>query len=127
MNFDPVGVASDGEPFMKYTRPFTIIERIQLLQRWILVNSFSYYQLDENIVHDFKYDDNAHQLVAMLNEFPEEAKRSRYYVYFYDYTGETGYHLIGRVKEKDPELYRHIWIDAMRALQLKHERQGVNA
>lgn len=119
MNFDPVGIDKDGEYYMKYNKPFTIVEKIQLLQRWILVQSFAYYQFDNSIAVDFVYDDNAKQLASMLKEFPDEAKRSRYYDYFYDFTGETGYHLVGRVEKNDPELYEHIWMDAAWALDLK--------
>ena len=42
MNFDPVGKNERGELFMKYNYPFNAVEKIQLLQRWILVQSFAY-------------------------------------------------------------------------------------
>lgn len=122
MNFDCVQVDKKGRMYMAHHRPWTPLEKIQLLQRWILVTSFAYYQLDENIVPDYRYDANAHQLVDLMNQYPGDAKLSRYRDYFYDYTGETGYHLIGRVEEKDSEMYRRIWIDALWALDLKHKR-----
>ena len=124
MNFEPVGVDGEGRYYLKYSRPFTIMERIQLLQRWIMVQSFAYYELNENIAADADYDTNSYQLVQMLTEYPSEAKRSRYHQFFYDYTGETGFHLIGRVREKDYELYRYIWMDAIMALDLKNRRKG---
>ena len=125
-DFHPVGMKETGELFMKYHVPFTPLEKIQLLQRWILVQSCVYYVHDDNIVSDFTYDDNAKQLTALINEYPEEAKRSKYYKYFYDYTGETGYHLLGRVEKDDPKLYRYINIDAMLALDIKSGRKKVN-
>ena len=124
MNFDCVGRKTNGELYMKFNKPFTIVERIQLLQRWILVASVAYYEYDGTFVDDFKYDANAHQLVDLLKEFPEEAKRSRYYKYFYDYTGETGFHLSSRVEKDDPDLYRHIRIDALMALDMKSRRNA---
>lgn len=121
MNFDPMSLGSDGHYHMKYSRPFTISEQIQLLQRSILVNSFAYYELNENILADHQYDGNCKQLVRLMTEHPDMAKRSRYHGYFHDFTGETGFHLIGRVREKDSELYRWLWMDAVFALDNKRK------
>ena len=130
MNFDPVGVDKNGEYYMKLNKPFTIVEKIQLLQRSILVNSFAYYELNENILTDFQYDANALQLAELKENHPEEFKRSKYYGYFHDYCQDgthytSGFDLLERVKKKDEELYRHIWIDAAWALDLKNKyREG---
>ena len=124
MNFNPVGRKSNGELYMKFHEPFTIVERIQLLQRSILVNSFAYYELNDNILTDFQYDANARQLEELVKQHPDEFKRSRYYTYFHDFydAGEhatSGFDLLERVRKNDNELYRHIWIDAIMALDLK--------
>ena len=126
MNFDPVGVTKDGDYYMKFHKPFNIVEKIQLLQRWILVQSFAYYELNENIASDFKYDDNAKQLVELMKNNPEEAKRSRYSQYFYDYCPAaedvhytSGFDLLERVRKLDSDLYRKLHIDAAMALDLK--------
>ena len=126
MNFDPVGINERGEHYMKFHTPFSIVEKIQLLQRWILVQSFAYYELNQNIASDFKYDANARQLERLVVANPEDAKTSRYYNYFYDFFDESegahmtsGFDLLERVKKKDKVLYRYIWMDAVRALELK--------
>lgn len=119
MNFDPIGIDSKGMYYVKFRSPLNIVERINLLERWILVQSFAYYELDENIAADSVYDANSHQLAEMLDQYPDESKRSRYRQYFYDFTGDTGYHLIGRVQKGDPKMYRRIWRDACVALDLK--------
>lgn len=126
MNFDPVGVDSRGEYYMKFNRPFNPVEKIQLLQRSILVNSFAYYELDSNILSDFQYDENAKQLAELKKQYPDEFKRSRYYAYFHDYCTDvdgahytSGFDLLERVRKKDPELYRYINIDAAMALEIK--------
>lgn len=131
MNFDPVGVDKQGEYYMKFRHPFSVVEKIQLLQRWILVQSFSYYELNENIVSDFKYDANAKQLERLVMENPEEAKRSRYYDYFYDFFDETegthmtsGFDLLERVKKHDESLYKRIYMDSANALHLKATYSG---
>lgn len=128
MNFDCVGKDIRGNYYMKFHQPFNPVEKIQLLQRSILVNSFAYYEMNENIATDFQYDDNAKQLAELKKEYPEEFKRSRYYDYFHDYGGEddmhytSGFDLLRKIEKQDRELYRHIWIDAVMALDLKAKR-----
>ena len=128
MNFDCVGRKKDGEIYMKFHKPFNIVEKIQLLQRSILVQSFAYYELNNNLLTDFQYDDNAKQLIALIKEHPEEAERSRYYDYFYDYCPEDGVHytsgfdLLNRVRIGDPGLYRYLHMDAANALEQKRLR-----
>ena len=56
MNFDPVGIDSKGMYYVKFKIPLYTVERINLLERWILVQSFAYYELDENIAADSVYD-----------------------------------------------------------------------
>lgn len=129
MNFDCVGRDSKGRRYMKFHKPFNAVEKIQLLQRSILVNSFSYYELNENILSDFQYDENAKQLAELKKMYPEEFKRSRYYEYFHDYCNEednahytSGFDLLERVRKTDQKLYRYLHMDAVMALELKWRR-----
>lgn len=127
MNFSPVGRDPEtGEMYMKYNCPFTPTEKIQLLQRSILVNSFSYYELNENLLTDFQYDNNAKQLAELKKQYPVEYERSRYQSYFYDYCSEednahytSGFDLLKRLEVNDKDLYRRIWMDAAWASDLK--------
>lgn len=132
MNFNCVGKTPEGERYMKFHQPFSVLDRIQLLQRWILVQSFAYYELNENIATDFQYDTNARQLAELKKEHPEEFKRSRYYDIFHDYCTDvdgahytSGFDLLDRVKKRDKKLYRYIWMDAVNALEQKRRREDV--
>ena len=113
---------------MKFNKPFNPTEKIQLLQRSILVNSFAYYELNENILSDFQYDSNAMQLAELKKEYPEEFERSRYHKYFHDYCQDnethytSGFDLLERVRKKDKQLYRYLHIDAVMALEMKRKR-----
>lgn len=128
MNFDCVGRKPDGERYMKFHKPFNVVEKIQLLQRWILVQSFAYYELNENIASDFQYDANAIQLSELKKQYPKEFERSRYFDYFYDYCEDedvhytSGFDLLERVRKTDKQLYRYLHMDAANALDLKLER-----
>ena len=125
MDFDCVGRDKKGQMYMKFHKPFNVVEKIQLLQRSILVNSFAYYELNENILSDFQYDSNAMQLVDLMKKHPEDSRRSRYYDYFHDYCPDDGTHytsgfdLIERVRKSDKDLYRRLNMDAANALDLK--------
>lgn len=129
MNFHPVGRTASGEMYMKFHIPYNVVEKIQLLERWILVQSFAYYELDSNIASDFTYDANARQLADLKREYPDEFKRSRYFEYFKDYcsdvdgtTNTSGFDLLERIRKQDNELYRKLHIDAALALDMKRER-----
>ena len=126
MDFSCVGTDSKGQYYMKYHKPFTFSERIQLLERSILVNSFAYYILDDNILSDFQYDDNAKELAELKKEHPEDFKRSRYYEYFKDYCNDedmvctSGFDLLEKVRKADYDLYSRLHEDASMALSLKY-------
>jgi hypothetical protein len=128
MNFSPVGRDKNGEMYMKFRMPFNPVEKIQLLQRSILVNSFAYYELDSNLLSDFQYDNNAKQLAEFKRDYPDEFKRSRYFEYFKDYCSEgdnahytSGFDLLERVRRSDKDLYRRLHMDAVMALDLKQK------
>lgn len=108
---------------MKFSKPFTDQEKIQLLQRSILVNSYCYYELDENLLSDYQYDMNTRQLLELRRSSPEAFKKSRYYKYFNNFESGTGFDLTSRL-QKDKKLYKIISHDAHLALKLKKERHG---
>lgn len=135
MDFSCVGTDSKGQYYMKYNKPFSFAERIQLLERSILVNSFAYYILDDNILSDFQYDDNAKELAELKKGHPEDFKRSRYYEYFKDYCNDedmvytSGFDLLEKVRKADYNLYSRLHEDASMALRLKYnmkERRDVH-
>jgi hypothetical protein len=114
---------------MTFNKRATALDQIQLLQRSILVNSYAYYELNENILTDFQYDANALQLAKLKEEYPEEFRRSCYHDYFYDFCSDgsarytSGFDLIERVRKKDAELYRYVRIDANVALDMKRKHE----
>lgn len=126
MDFSCVGTDSKGRYYMKYNKPFSFAERIQLLERSILVNSFAYYILDDNVLSDFQYDDNAKELAELKKEHPEDFKRSRYYEYFKDYCNDedmiytSGFDLLEKVRKADYDLYSRLHEDASMALRLQY-------
>lgn len=106
---------------MTFSKPFTDLEKIQLLQRSILVNSYCYYELNTNILTDFQYDTNTRQLLELKESAPEAYQKSRYYRYFDNFESGTGFDLTGRIR-KNKKLYNKVARDAELALELKKEQ-----
>lgn len=100
------------------SRPFTDKEKIQLLQRSILVNSYCYYELNENILSDYQYDMNTRQLLELRKTNPEAYRKSRYFKYFNDFESGTGFDLTDRLRS-NRKLYQNVARDAHLALRLK--------
>ena len=106
---------------MTFKDHFSTKDKISLLERSIIVNSFAYYELNENILSDHQYDMNTRQLLELKRSEPEAFKKSRYYKYFDNFESGTGFDLTSRVK-KSKSLYRKIERDALLALKLKKEK-----
>lgn len=75
--------------------------KIQTLQRWIIVHSILYYEMDNSVIDDLMFDKNARQLVKMQSKFPDESKNTAYWYIFKDFDGTTGYDIYGKLTEKD--------------------------
>jgi hypothetical protein len=75
--------------------------KMSALQRWIIVHSILYYEMDSSIVSDKMFDANARQLVKMQKQYSDEATQTDYWYAFYDFDGSTGFDLFGRLKNKD--------------------------
>jgi hypothetical protein len=107
---------------MIFSNPdFTVKDMIDLLERSILVNSYAYYELNENLLADYQYDANTRQLLELKRSHPEEFKKSRYHKYFDNFESGTGFDLAGRLSA-NKRLYNKIARDAHVALHLKKER-----
>ena len=94
---------------MKFSNPYWSNKlRISSLQRWIIVHSILYYELDFTLVSDKIFDANAKQLVELQNTFPKDATKSKYWYVFNDFDGSTGFHLYNRLKKHDKEYLTQI-------------------
>lgn len=84
-------------------------EYINYLQRFIIVHSYIYYELDDNIISDKDYDAKAKKLVKYKNDYPELWKSSMYYKQFGDdYNGATGFTLYRDLSEQQKQYIKSI-------------------
>ena len=89
---------------MIFPDSWRLIDKINFVQRKILLNSIMYYQYDRNFISDFHYDDCCKKLVRLHKAYgPNFVDDSMYGYAFYDFDGSTGYHLYSRLTEEDKQ------------------------
>ena len=71
----------------------TITEKIQQRRYQMLVHSYLYYQLNNNIIDDHTFDRWAKELVELQELCPEEARKARFHEEFLEFDGSSGYDL----------------------------------
>lgn len=87
---------------MKFKNPYWSNKlKISSLQRWIIVHSILYYELNDSIIEDKQFDDNARQLVKLQKEHPSDAKCSDYWYVFHDFDASTGFYIYSRLNKHD--------------------------
>jgi len=71
----------------------TLEERIHQRRRQILVHSYLYYELNETIIDDFKFDSFCNELVELQEKYPEVCKRVPFHEDFIGFDGSSGFDL----------------------------------
>ena len=80
---------------------FNTKEKIELLQRWIIVHSYLYYILDSPIIDDHVFDSNCKQLVELKIDHPIVWGDARYSYAMGNFDGCTGMGLVENLKDKE--------------------------
>ena len=84
-------------------------EYIDFLQRFIILHSYIYYELNGNVISDRKYDEKSKELVMYKNKYPELWKTSMYYKQFgNEYNGSTGFTLYHDLDEHQKRIIRSL-------------------
>lgn len=85
------------------------VTKIGYLQRYIIVHSIIYYELDDNVISDKEFDSAARQLVEMQKQLGRrKLKDTMYYYCMYDFDGSTGFHLYDRLIPFDKQYLTQI-------------------
>ena len=94
----------------KFPLYWTDKQKIDFLQRVILIHSYLYYEADNSVWSDKQYDEVAKQLTNIQNKHTKSwIKQTTQYGYcFYDFDGTTGFDLWGRMNEKDKQYISNI-------------------
>lgn len=84
-------------------------EYIDFLQRFIIVHSYIYYELNNNKISDKYYDEKSKELATYRMDYPDLWKSSMYYRQFGDdYDGATGFTLYHDLDDHQKEIVRSI-------------------
>lgn len=87
----------------------TTQEYIDFLQRYIIVHSYIYYELNRNVISDREYDLKSKELVQYKNNYPDLWKSSMYYKQFGDdYNGSTGFTLFHDLSDHQKQIIKSI-------------------
>lgn len=80
-------------------------EYIDFLQRYIIVHSFVYYELNDNFISDKEYDAKSKELTQLKEKYPELWKNSMYHKQFGDdYNGATGFTLYHDLDDRQKDI-----------------------
>ena len=94
---------------MNWNNPYwTELDKIELLQKWILFHSVCYYDYDETIVTDRMYDSNVKQLLDLMKKNKSILSNSKYANLFSDFDGSTGFHFVKKLQNERLELYNEL-------------------
>jgi len=83
-----------------------LLEWINRRERQLLVHSFLYYQLNENIISDHTFDLWSKELAKAIIDHPETFKQSVYADGFKNFDGSSGYDLPFHLPEIQNTGYR---------------------
>jgi len=67
-----------------------IAEKIQQRRLQLLIHSCIYYEMDQNIISDKKWDEWARELKKLQEDYPEISRQVEWYAAFADWDASTG-------------------------------------
>lgn len=76
---------------------------VDYIQRFIIIHSIIYYELNENVISDKDFDNVSKLLLKLREENEEVYKKSQYYYVFNDFDGTTGFYIYDTLNAKDKE------------------------
>ena len=78
--------------------------KLDWLQRYLIIHSILYYQLDSPIISDKEYDSMTNQYLKLVENTPTKVfKKTQYYYCFEEFDGSTGFDLYDKLTEEDKE------------------------
>ena len=99
---------------VNFPESFSEVDKIDYLQRKVILLSIAYYIYNRSFVPDAYFDEISHQLVKMQQDYDKESEESsknkhtvksdtEYGYMMFDFEGSTGFDLYPRLKKKDQE------------------------
>jgi len=116
---------------MKFMPGMTEKEKVEALERIIIVHSIIYYELNSSVISDQKFDKLARLLAKKIQKHGEKRIRKTQYGYvLYDFDGTTGFDIMGRLNEKDKSyltnLAEHVLLAAEEEVKYENRSKKIN-
>ena len=113
---------------MKFPEHWTTVDKLNRLERMVLLHSIIYYDLNESVISDDYYNKLTRLLAKKVERYAgtKTFKKTMYAYVFEDYTnGSTGFDLAHKLKKKD---YEYLMLIASHIIyqykeNLKHEKE----
>ena len=106
---------------MKFKEGTTTKEKVEIVQRRILVHSFIYYYLNDNVISDKRFDKLCRLLVRKIEQYgPKKMAKTEYGYVFHDFDGSTGFDLIDRLNKPDREKIERIATYVLRLYKVEN-------
>ena len=94
---------------MKFKEGMATKEKIEALERYILVHSMLYYHMSESLITDSQFDKAARLLASKIKKFgPKKIASTQYGYVFDDFDGSTGFYLIDALTKKDKRRIKQV-------------------
>lgn len=110
----------------KFPRRWSLKDKVEFLQRKIIINSILYYYRDTNFISDNQFDEVSAYLVNLQSQI--DIEETMYGYIFYDFDGTTGFHLYDRLTEKDKNyldmIVDHILVPGKKSHKIKTNKKG---
>jgi hypothetical protein len=87
----------------RFSRRWGILDRINFLQRKVIINSIIYYEMGKSVMSDKDFDDISHQLVSLQEQLQDIEDQTTYGYMMFDFDGSTGFDLPSRLNPEDHE------------------------
>ncbi len=107
----------------KFPRRWSLKDKVEFLQRKIIINSILYYYRDTNFITDNQFDEISAYLVNLQSQI--DIEETMYGYIFYDFDGTTGFHLYDRLTEKDKNYLDNI-VNHILGLSRKRDKRKVS-
>lgn len=87
---------------MKFNKNWTTVDKLNYLERMILIHSYLYYEMNETVIDDARYNEISRILAKKVERYRgTKLKQTMYGYAFKDFDGSTGFDLIFKLKKKD--------------------------
>ena len=106
---------------MKLPKNWSTVDKLNHIERRVLIHSYLYYEMNENIISDDEYNKMSRLLAKKVQQYKDtKLKKTMYGYVFKDFEGSTGFDLLYKLTKEDRD-----YIIELAVLTLDHYQRHV--